>query len=418
MIDSPIRNNMIMWCERIMMLSVCVTVFFIPFSIAALEITFMVMLSAWVVKRAAQGSWKFHSTVLNGPLLVWTIVVMASVIFSQTPALSLTKFFTKFLQDILTFFFIVETVNSRRKLCVLIWVFLLSVSLVVFDGVYQLTHAYSFIFHMKNSGRLTGPLRHANDFGAYLVMAIPVACCAWVLCRPSLLITKRFFLIALVLTMAVFLGLTYSRGAWLAFSVSCFLLMIIQKSIKLKVWIIFFLTAFMTVFSFSLIHNRTDIGKSYDSEIFLNMSDRNRYWKDAFNMSKQYPLFGCGYNAYIETLKKKRNPLQEYPHNCYLHIAAETGFTGLAVFLWFLITFFRQASILPARLPEPIDRNIAIGFLIGVAAFFVHSGVDTAFSSIQLSTFAWFMMAVITAMSVHKEFRSVSLREAKRRSNP
>jgi O-antigen ligase len=65
------------------------------------------------------------------------------------------------------------------------------------------------------------------------------------------------------------------------------------------------------------------------------MLGRFEYWDVAWQMTKQHPILGVGFNMY--------GPLSghmilsegiTHPHNGFLHILSELGFVGLTAFAW------------------------------------------------------------------------------------
>ena len=62
-------------------------------------------------------------------------------------------------------------------------------------------------------------------------------------------------------------------------------------------------------------------------------------------------------------------------HNMYLLIIGETGFLGLAMFLWMLVVVIRML-IQTTRSADPFYSVIAIALLSGLAGYLVHGLVD------------------------------------------
>ncbi len=65
---------------------------------------------------------------------------------------------------------------------------------------------------------------------------------------------------------------------------------------------------------------------------------RRRSWDEGFKMVKWYPIFGIGKGQWYEYHGRAC-------HNTYVQVMAETGFTGIFVFLWLILlsmkTFFK-----------------------------------------------------------------------------
>ena len=77
-------------------------------------------------------------------------------------------------------------------------------------------------------------------------------------------------------------------------------------------------------------------------KLLTGSSGRELYWDTAVGVIKKYPWFGCGYTAYVQTLKDLRVGHLEYPHNSLLHITAELGLVGLMLYSWLFIALCLQ----------------------------------------------------------------------------
>ena len=76
-------------------------------------------------------------------------------------------------------------------------------------------------------------------------------------------------------------------------------------------------------------------------------SQRKQLIDAALLMIKNFPLSGVGLNNFIFSLPNYWSLIGftywlQPVHNIYFLIAAETGFTGLIIFIWFLILTFRR----------------------------------------------------------------------------
>jgi len=70
-------------------------------------------------------------------------------------------------------------------------------------------------------------------------------------------------------------------------------------------------------------------------------SGRQGFWKEALLIIKESPILGTGVNTYSK-VAHQRKIRAWYPHNSYLHMAAEIGILGLFVFMWGLVSLFKN----------------------------------------------------------------------------
>lgn len=400
----------------------------------------------------------FPSIGLSWPLIIIAILIVTTIPFSHDSMLSLKKFFSRFLQQIFLMYVTVEIVNTQKRLYAVLVMLLWTLIVVNADVVHQFLSGQSFIFsnHMSYQ-RVTGPMRHANDLGSLLVTVIPVVLSLTITRRfwMPILFNPRFFVIlkvvciSLFLLMVIALGFTTSRGAWVAFILTTIAGGIFLKKYWWTAWTVLLLILYFWIFGIYFTSVRTDIFAknsiqsevmvqkktaiqkdhptqnkgiiqnetpienkdlvfadkpaenkfSFQSKKFLDPSRRFEYWNTALKVIKQYPWFGCGYNAYIQTLQKLGLEPIEYPHNSIVHITAELGILGLLAFIWFFVALFTQGlRVLKTIASHREIFLLGTGIFFGLLAWFVHSLFDTPWESLQLNILWWFLIGVLMSL--------------------
>ena len=112
---------------------------------------------------------------------------------------------------------------------------------------------------------------------------------------------------------------------------------------------------------------------------------------------KDYPILGTGPNTYLSVVPQykiaDKNYLY-YPHNSFLHMAAEVGLLGLWAFLWVMWRFFRQGI----KISKKQGNILLLGLMAGVLAFLIHSFFDTNLYSLQLVVLFWFVLGLGVSM--------------------
>jgi O-antigen ligase len=170
------------------------------------------------------------------------------------------------------------------------------------------------------------------------------------------------------------------------------------------------LVAFFWVFGIYCMSTRIDISSSSPgahssvAAVFLNPSSRGFYWGIATDVIRHYPWFGCGYNAYVQTLKDMHISNQEYPHNSLLHITAELGFVGLVAYCWLFVALCLQIkNVLNTVFGERDLFLIGCGISCGIMAWLIHSLMDTPWSSLQLNILLWSFIGILLSLRRIKE---------------
>ncbi len=440
-------------CDQVMFFGLLILVIFIPYSSAMIQGSLFLIMLAWLSKHIFL--WKNPSTrnsafVFNFPfksiflpLVLISLLILLTIPWSHAPVLSLKKFFSRFVQQVFLMYVTVEIINSSKRLYLLMTMLLWTLLVVNADVVFQIFSGKSFIFsnHMIFE-RVSGPMRHPNDLGTVLITVIPI--------MVILMMTRSFWVpiifpqkfqksigvcvfVLLVLSL-IALGLTSSRGAWVGFVVS-----MVGASIYLrkKRWIVMvglFLVFFIWVSGIHFANTRSDIfikethkethketpkegpketykevheavveNKSqaqYPIDQFFTPSRRIQYWKTASSVIKEYPWFGCGYNAYIQTLLKLNREPVEYPHNGILHIAAELGLIGLLLYIFFFVgVFYQGLKILKSVSKQYEIYLLGVSIFFGLIAWLIHCFLDTPWESLQLSILWWLLIGVLMSLN-------------------
>lgn len=504
--DMNRSEKFIVWCDKAMAFSIYALVYFLPISIALSEIFTALALIFYLFKRSAwfcahvRGrakvktplvfmdndfifflkSFKPVENYLNKPILILLFFSLISVFASRHPMLSIEGFLGKVLQSAFLYLNFVECINSKKRLRKFLIVFLVSATLISINGLYQHFTGKDFIYgHLVSNGRISSSFRAHNDFAAYLIVVVPIFLSLSVFhtvnsikrlsgdysgkyISPQFFSGKwRVFIFVVFVLSLVCLGLTFSRGAWIAFA---FIMLIF--SVQKKRYIIvngLILILFFSFFYPQLKETRQvsfiadSVSKKDDVEPLrevrledrstqnnveektktaiqtLDLKDETReaailkpvkeefhimkvfkeklelfslfggsgrsgYWREAVHMIKDYPVFGVGLNTYSVVGRGYKITWGGYPHNCYLQMAVETGILGLLSFLWLLGVLFYKSF---RNLRFMKDQSLAIlllGSLIGLGGFLVHSFFDTNFYSVQLGSFMWLVMGLIVAI--------------------
>lgn len=146
--------------------------------------------------------------------------------------------------------------------------------------------------------------------------------------------------------------------------------------------------------------------------IYIGFGSRITYWKSAFQIFENYPLFGVGLgnftvyfpdNLPFQQLVKTPQLLRHLvpavgrtrvitPKHFLARILAETGLVGGAIFAVFLLTL--GAGALYLWLSDDEEKNFwGTGSLLGLAAF---TGVTFSFDSFAIPN-PWILFGLITA---------------------
>jgi O-antigen ligase len=225
------------------------------------------------------------------------------------------------------------------------------------------------------------------------------------------------------------LGLTYSRGAWLALFIA---LVCLGWGSRRRVLLCgFIVSVFLFVF-YPTLQEKRNVGLFFDrtpehiseayqfnkedegtmgiaapvvdaqeaqEELRTNIgSGRIQMWQEAIAIIRTAPALGTGLNTYTRVAPQHKIHWGGYAHNCYLQMTAEIGLIGLFSFLWIIYTLFSHALKSVSRICDPFDRSFLIGLLAGLVGFLIHSFFDTNFYSVKLANLMWIAIGAVVVV--------------------
>ncbi len=442
-------------CNRVVVFFYCLLIWFLPISIALIETCVGFAITAFIVKRVwlilyqlrqmsasgrpadlktklklFAGIFKLPDSPLNKPMAVFALFVVISVLHSHFFMTSLVGFFGKFVEDYMIYLSFADCFRTKPHIRNFMAIYCGSGFLMGINGLTQYFIGTEFIHgHPIEYNRVASSMRHANDFGGWLVMIIPLALSLLLMPwgrQPFLKEWKdgfgsgvwyKILVFVIFILVVACMGLTYSRGGWLAFIFAMLALAFFRK--KGFLWAVGVAVIFFMVFSPGLVKARNvtflsddmrrgaidkDIVKSQKSLLqrtidagtpheFSGMG-RAGFWGEAITLIKKNPLFGNGYNTYARLAKATGY----YAHNCYLQMAAEIGIPGLISFLVLMgFVFFGPLRDL-SKMQDPFLHAVQAGALAGLSGFLAQSFLDTSFYSVQLSNLMWIFIGMIVAL--------------------
>lgn len=424
-------ERFINWCDKLMAFSFYALVYFLPISIALSETFTALAFFGYLLKRGGvfcgllrgRGAgaeqknisigrklWMAYKPVpdpLNTSVYIFLLVNLISVVLSQYLLLSIEGFIGKVLQSMFLYFNFVECMRSNKRIKIFLSVLLVSCTLIVMNGVYQYYAGHEFFFGHDYIDRIYSSFRHANDFGAYLVMLIPIIFSIAFLfkaapkekgrAKEGLAYFSgrgtRFLIFILFAAAMVCLGLTLSRGAWIGLIVS----ILFFGATNRKALLIYGLAiiVFLGFFYPRLTTYRAPINNKKSFEI---QNNRLRYWERAADIIKDYPYFGSGVNTYALVEGRYSTGWGGYPHNSFLQMTSDTGLIGVASFIWMLLVLFWNCLSALKHSTNHAYKMLLIGAATGLLGFLIHSFFDTNFYSVQLGSLMWVMMGFIMSV--------------------
>ena len=385
----------------------------LPFSKAAVEITFVFLLAGWLIERLAPST-RRNTIWLQRPvrsvglaLIAYLLACALSIVVSSHRGLSLHAFFCKWLEYLL--FFVIAADLMGRPLAhprahspaaKYAWAVLaVSAFAVVIEAATQewfgrglfrgrpMGPAFNFV-------RMIGPYENPIDLATYLMVVTPILLAYAKRSRGA----PRVALWGVLAAVIACLIRTQARSAWIGCALGLLVMMFLDASMRRYGLIA--LASLVIAGGVLYTHERGVLKALMPSEI--GMSDRRVMWQAAIDMIQDRPVLGHGLNTFMANyldywVGGERQP--RYAHNCYLQVAAETGLVGLACFLWLLGVLYAQLLRSP---PGAASSTVLWGLLGGLLAFCVQAALDTNFYSLRQAALFWVLAGLALGLSVRQ----------------
>lgn len=383
--------------------SLAALLIFLPFSKAAVEIAFGVMLVGWVMEYASPT--RVRSSLWSRPearglltaLLSYVVASGLSILHSSYPDISVRGFITKTLEYAVYFMMAAELGLRRRMRERSVALLLMATMFVGLDAVVQAVTHYDVRGHtigLRESAyfRITGPYENPIDLATYFMVTTP-----FIIAQVGMGGRARTAALVSLLGLASWCVMqTDAQGAQLGLMVALALMCLMTADLRRLIpWYVAGLAlAIMTHWS-------------YLSNWFVGAQDRLLMWRAGWAMFIDRPLFGHGINTFMAnylTYRVGGEATPRYAHNCYLQVAAETGLLGLAAFAWLLGAIIWVITRAVRFAPERAHQRYLLGALGGLAAFLVQSAFDTNFYALRHAALFWVLagLAVGAAWSAQE----------------
>ncbi len=408
--DSRGMSRLLWWIAATEEGSLYVLLFLLPFSKAAIEVTSVIWIVAWVIERLHPRG-RANTVWLRKELRTvafWLVAYLGacavSTIVSDYPALSLKGFVGKWLQYLFLFVVAADLGSRVRVIDRTLRVIAASACFVLVEAVTQelLGRGIFRGFPRNIFGRMTGPYENPIDLATYL-MVISLILLTFALTQRR---GKRLALAVLLGSLFLCLARTTAVGAWLGFGIGLAVVIIGYSGIRR--YAPMFLGTLVLIGGFFL-HRVGRLGRFF-SLSDVGRVDRWAMWQAAIGMIRDRPLFGHGVNTFMANYLKywvggERQP--RYAHSCYLQVAAETGVVGLVAFVGLLGAIGVQLCRGLQELTKEA-RLLLLGFSAGLLAFVVQSGVDTNFYALRQVALFWVLAGLAVGLSIKPTERSAT----------
>jgi putative inorganic carbon (hco3(-)) transporter len=345
---------------------------YLNFAYSALLLFFIAI---WIIfKRVPLNKLKAHGY----PLLLFSLAIIASLIFSIDRANSLKELY-KYLSGLLLFLIAAGLIyeDKLRVIRAIVMAGLIISLLAIYQSLFGFQHILHYIAKEKISNSFA--LDYINRGRAFLPFVSPDMLAGYLIMAELLALSrKKYFL--LILPFSVALLLSMSLGALISLSAALAIYFFLQDRFKKSNAI---LILGILVIAGLIFFARSATQKGHLHPVFSTMMRLN-YWVDTIKMIKSHPLTGVGIGNF--NLMQTR-----YAHNSYLQLWAETGILGIISFLWLVASLLKTAI---KNAGTALNKKIAGSLIAANAAFLIHNLIDFSFFMPEISLIWWIIVGL------------------------
>lgn len=308
------------------------------------------------------------SDLRNAIMLVMVVLVAISLLAAGGGILpSDIDMFVEYVKIIAIALFTTGMVHNRERLRLMTWTIALSF------GFYGFKSGIVGVLTAGQVPILEGPggmLQDNNDFALALSMGIPML---WHIASSERNPTVRRFFFLLVPLTVITVGLTHSRGGFLALVAGLSLLVWRSRNRVAGLVVAGFLALAASLVVPAALGERLATIREYEEDASVNA--RFRAWATAGEMIRENPLLGVGYARFQQNYMRYSPLAREDPslvgrahvaHNSYLQIWAECGTPTFLLYLSLLLLSFLDL----ARIRNLARRRYHASWILSYANMF------------------------------------------------
>lgn len=291
-----------------------------------------------------------------------------------------------FIEMPILFLVVASAIRTRKQMLILLTLMMLTMLRANF-GFYHTVSGRDFT-HFSNSLRYAGVLGYAGqnglaafmaEFLIFLLAIAPAAKGLW----------YRTLVYASILLSAYCVLFSFSRGGYIG-ALGGLIVLGLMKDRKYLALVVILLATWQTVVPNAV---RERILTTYEGgQVESSANERLQLWQDAFTMIPQHPILGTGFVTYRHL---GRSEDYQDTHNFYLKATVETGFVGLALFLYLLWLIAREGIALFRNAQDPFAQRLGLGLTAMMACTVLVNFFGDRWMYQQITAYMWTYLALV-----------------------
>jgi O-antigen ligase len=381
-----------------------------PFHLA--EMCAIIGIAPMVIHRFASRQPVFRVTPETTGLIALGVAILISVPFSVWPGGSFSLFTDSYLKLLVVFVLMMNTLTTPKRIDQITWLIVLCCGFIAARSVFDYARGINLVEGNRLAGPVGGIFGNPNDLAMNMVTFLPAAAVFGL--SPRYPTSRRVIAAGCATMMLATVVFTKSRGGFLGLAVVMLVLMVLGGKVRrgfgsMAVVAVLCATPFMPASFWERMASIVDDRK--DKEEFTGTREaRWNVMKEGLKAFAERPLTGVGAGQFQNYNPPGRVERWRETHNAPIQVAAETGVSGAAAFL-FLVACAgvgarstRRLLEKPARapdrlgavMPEP-DRRAMYTLTVAMTAGFFGWFVCSLFASVAYNWTFYYLLALIVA---------------------
>ena len=330
-------------------------------------------------------------------IILFTFIVLLSIVFAIRPGLSLQRIDTVF-NWLILYFLVVSLVNTEKRFFIFVLLFLL-VSFKMSQHGFRTFAGRGFSFSGWGVTGAPGWFQNSGEFGIQMTIFVPLSLAFVLALRKYWGRLKKLFFYLMPFTGLFSIAASSSRGAQLAIAgVGVWFLLKSRLGIRAMVGLAMLGTVLYLTIPPEQYARFGEMGDDATS------TQRLAYWRFGLEVAGSHPVLGVGYDnwTYYCWLMNpdglgSQHICQE-AHNSFIEALSEMGFPGLIITLLMIVNLFRQNS----RTRQYADKhgNIFIKYMsYGLDGGMIGFLISGFFISALFYPFLWVQVSMSVALN-------------------
>lgn len=349
----------------------------------------------WLIDPKRRFVWNRITT----GIFIFLYLIILSSIFAYWPEISWNSFMNYF-NWVVVYFVLTQTVTTRQRFFIFLVIFFLcSFKLSIYGARTWVLRGFSYA-----DWGLAGPegfFENPGELAIQMLVFAPIAIFFSIGIKSFLKRWQSLLFYLMPITAALTILGTNTRGSQLAMVGQFFaLIMMMKQRVKLLIVILFIGFIGYQLIPPEQMKRFQEVGKDGTSK------QRLLYWGHGWQMIKDNPILGVGFfnfapyydRYYPEDLELEFLKGAQLPHNIFIQVGTDTGFPGIAVFVYLIWAGFNLMRKLGKT--GSLKRDSFILYLTkGMNLALLGYVVAGQFVTVAYYPFLWIHLAMVTIIT-------------------